>query len=38
VALTKNDVVEKLWEQLDCPRKEAIEITESLIEIIKKEQ
>jgi integration host factor subunit alpha len=35
MALTKNDIVEKVWEQLDCARKEAIEITESLVEIIK---
>ena len=35
MALTKNDIVEKLWEQLDCIRQKIIEITESLIETIK---
>jgi integration host factor subunit alpha len=35
MALTKNDIIEKLREHLDCTRKEAIEITESFIETIK---
>jgi integration host factor subunit alpha len=35
MALTKNDIVEKVWDQLSCARNEAIEITESLIETIK---
>jgi integration host factor subunit alpha len=35
MAMTKNDIVERLWGQLDCARKDAIEITESIIEIIK---
>jgi integration host factor subunit alpha len=35
MALTKNNIVEKLREQIDCTRQVAIETTESLIEIIK---
>jgi integration host factor subunit alpha len=35
MALTKNDIVEKRWEQRDCIRHEAIKINESLIEAIK---
>jgi integration host factor subunit alpha len=35
MALTKQDIVEKVREQLDIPRNQFIEITEGLLELIK---
>ncbi|MDZ7598301.1 MAG: integration host factor subunit alpha [Desulfobacterales bacterium] len=35
MALTKNDIVERLQAELGFPKSQAIEITESLIEVIK---
>ena len=35
MALTKNDIVEQLWDQLGFPKNKSVEITESLIELIK---
>lgn len=35
MALTKNDVVDQLWNQLGFTRKKSIEITEALLELIK---
>lgn len=35
MALTKNDIVEQLWDQLGFPKNKSVEITESLLELIK---
>jgi integration host factor subunit alpha len=35
MALTKNEIVDQLWNQLGFARKDSIEITETLLEIIK---
>lgn len=35
MALTKNDLIDQIWNQLDFSRKESLEITEILLEIIK---
>ena len=35
MALTKNDIVEQLQTELGFPKRKSIEITESLLEIIK---
>ena len=35
MALNKNDIVDQLWNQLGFTRKDSIEITETLLEIIK---
>ena len=35
MALTKNDIVEQIYNNLEFPKKQAIEIVESLLELIK---
>ncbi len=36
MALTKNDVIQSVYTQLDIPKKKSVELVESLLEIIKK--
>ena len=37
MTLTKNEIIDSMYEQLDIPRKECAQITESIFDIIKEE-